>query len=880
MKKSFLMYKRIARLSGIVAVLAVTVFAIPSTVIVSSAEAATVTSGSCTATVDNATGVVMTVASNGDCVLSFATAPTTPTTSTESATRTWTVPASVSSVQALVVAGGGGGGSSNGCCYDAGAGGGGGVVVATSFAVTAGQSITVKTGFGGRGTYCGNGLDGGNSQFGTLVAIGGGRGGGCSVIAGTGGSGGGAHCYVAGGVSNQATSGTASNGSTVTSYGRNGGASTDCSNGGGGGGGGATEVGAVGTGVGSTGPSGGVGGKGGEGIANSLRTDSAVVYGSGGGGQGRWMNAAGGTNGGSGSGSNASGGAGIDGVDETGGGGGAGWRGGVVGQAAGDGGSGIVVIRYSIPAPPSSLAVPVVTGTARTGDRLTTTNGSWTGTPTSYVYQWKRSSTSTGVYADIVSATSNSYVATEFDVGYFIKAFVTATNGLGTSSAASSLATTSVVDIAPTNTALPAITGVMRTGETLTTSRGSWTSSPSTFTYQWKRANTVGGSYTNITSATDRTYELTDADIDKFIKVSVIATNNIGASTAASSAATSVVVDLNDSVVPTTSTPVATATGFTFTISNYSSSNTYALTTTKGTVSRVTDDVTVTGLTSGESATVTIAVTRATYKPASKTVTGSATAALTIVIQAPVTTVAQGQASVATLAPTTTTLPVLGANGVPVPVPTTTTVASAKSRPVTTTTMPRIVTTTTLGPPVVEKVSAGQTAVQVDGVKTDATVTRENNQMVVNAGSLSATMSGLDKTGKTAPLDSDGNIHLEGGDVIKISVGGFKPGTLVEVWLFSTPTKLGSAVVGVDGTVTGAYRLPVGIKSGSHRVVVTTRMANGKPTTFTLGILVGDISTTSTLTRVLIAIPITLAICFGFLLPTQLRRRRRQNQIA
>ena len=110
MKKSFLMYKRIARLSGIVAVLAVTVFAIPSTVIVSSAEAATVTSGSCTATVDNATGVVMTVASNGDCVLSFATAPTTPTTSTESATRTWTVPASVSSVQALVVAGGGGGG--------------------------------------------------------------------------------------------------------------------------------------------------------------------------------------------------------------------------------------------------------------------------------------------------------------------------------------------------------------------------------------------------------------------------------------------------------------------------------------------------------------------------------------------------------------------------------------------------------------------------------------------------------------------------------------------------------------------------------------------------------------------------------------------------
>jgi hypothetical protein len=883
MKRAILMCKRIARFSGIVAVLAATVFAIPSTVMVSPVQAETVTSGTCTSTVDSAIGITMAVASNGDCVLSFATAATTPTTSTEFATRTWTVPASVTTVQALVVAGGGGGGSSNGCCFDAGAGGGGGVVVASSYAVTAGQSITVKTGLGGRGTYCGNGLDGGNSQFGALVAIGGGRGGGCSVIAGTGGSGGGAHCYVAGGVSNQATApGTQSNGTTITAYGRAGGVSTQCSTGGGGGGGGATEVGGAGVGNGSTGPNGGVGGKGGEGIANSMRTDSAIVYGSGGGGQGRWLNAAGGTNGGSGSGTNASGGAGIDGVDETGSGGGAGWRGGAVGQAAGDGGSGIVVIRYSIPAPPSNLTAPVVTGTARTGETLTTSNGSWTGVPTSYAYQWKRSATSNGVYSDLAASTSSTYVVTEFDVGYFIKAFVTATNGLGASTAASSVATASVVDIAPTNTVLPVITGTARTGATLTTSNGTWTSSPSSYAYQWKRASTVGGTYTNIASATNRTYELTDTDIDKFIKVSVIATNIIGASSAALSTATAVVVDLTDSVVPTATTPVSTATGFTFTISNYSANYTYALTTTKGTVSRLTDDVTVTGLSAGESATVTIAVTRSAYKPASKAVTGSATAALTIVIQAPVTTVAQGQASVATVAPTTTTLPVLGANGIPVPttttttITTTTTVAPARSRiAIPTTTLPRVVTTTTLGPPVAGKVDAGQTAVQVDGVKTDATVTRENNQMVVNAGALSATLSGLDKAGKTTALDSDGNIHLAGGDVIKISVGGFKAGTLVEVWLFSTPTKLGSVVVGADGTVTGAYKLPFGIKSGSHRVVVTARTANGKSTTFTLGILVGNISKTSTLTRVLIAIPISLAIGFGFLLPTQLRRRRK-----
>jgi hypothetical protein len=614
-------------------------------------------------------------------------------------------------------------------------------------------------------------------------------------------------------------------------------------------------------------------------------TGADVVYaGGGGGGGGATADyAVGGSSiGGNGSGVNSNPQA-TNGVANTGSGGG-----GANNGTGGGGGSGIVIVRFSIPAAPSISTAPVITGTARTAATLNSSTGNWYGAPTSHAYQWKRASTVGGVYSDIAAATNPTYVVSDSDVGYFIKVSVIATNGLGSSSASLSVATSAVVDIAPTNTAIPAITGTARTGETLTSSKGSWTSSPTastTYTYQWKRASTVGGTYTNITSATDRTYDLTDADIDRFIKVSVIATNSIGASSAALSAATSVVVDLTDSVVPTATTPVSTAAGFTFTISNYSANYTYVLTTTKGSVSRVTDDVTVTGLAASESATVTIAVTRSGYKPGSKTVTGSASIAtttttaapaLSISIQAPVTTVAQGQASVATVAPTTTTLPVLAANGVPVPTTTTsTTIAPARSRTVVTTTLPKIVTTTTLGPPVVDKVDAGQTAVQVDGVKTDAVVTRDNNQMVVTAGSLSATLSGLDKTGNRAALDSNGVVHLDVGDVIKISLGGFKPESLVEVWLFSTPTKLGTAEVGSDGKMSGEYKLPFGTKSGSHRVVVSAKLPNGKPTTFTLGILVGDISTTSTLTRVLIAIPITLAIGFGFLLPTQLRRRRK-----
>jgi hypothetical protein len=215
-------------------------------------------------------------------------------------------------------------------------------------------------------------------------------------------------------------------------------------------------------------------------------------------------------------------------------------------------------------------------------------------------------------------------------------------------------------------------------------------------------------------------------------------------------------------------------------------------------------------------------------------------------------------------------------------VTTTTTTAAGKPAVVraTTTTVPAIVTTTTVGPPSAGKVSAGQSAVQVDGVVTNAVVTRQANQMIINAGSLNATLSGVDNSGNRLPLDSEGNLHLDVGDVINVSVGGFKPGSIVEVWLFSTPKKLGSIVVAADGKVDGKFSIPTGVKSGSHRVVITARLANGKPTTFTLGILVGNISKTSTLTRVLIAIPITLAIGFGFLLPTQMRHRRRRRLTA
>ncbi len=272
--------------------------------------------------------------------------------------------------------------------------------------------------------------------------------------------------------------------------------------------------------------------------------------------------------------------------------------------------------------------------------------------------------------------------------------------------------------------------------------------------------------------------------------------------------------------------------------------------------------------TTAPATTTTAPVATTTTSPVATTTTVKA--AVTIDIQAPVTTVAQGQASVATIAP--------GAAPASVS-PMTTIVASNVVTSSTTTTTLALVqqSSITLVPPKIPSVATGESALDLDGEKAPVAITRENNQLVIKSGAMSARLSGFKKNGSTAPLDRDGNLQLEAGDLIRINVGGFEPGSNVDVWFFSTPIHLGSTKVGADGTVSGAFTVPAKIENGSHRIAITVRLDDGKEATFAIGIRVGAIPKTSTVTRILIAIPIMMAVAAGLILPNQLRRRRRRT---
>ena len=81
---------------------------------------------------------------------------------------------------------------------------------------------------------------------------------------------------------------------------------------------------------------------------------------------------------------------------------------------------------------PENTAAPIVSGMAKVGQTLTCSQGTWIGaSPISYTYRWLRDGAAIG------GAESNTYTVTTADEGHSISCEVTATNAVGSKSAAS-----------------------------------------------------------------------------------------------------------------------------------------------------------------------------------------------------------------------------------------------------------------------------------------------------------------------------------------------------------------------------------------------------------------------------------------------------------
>ncbi|MGC4175055.1 hypothetical protein [Demequina sp.] len=169
-----------------------------------------------------------------------------------------------------------------------------------------------------------------------------------------------------------------------------------------------------------------------------------------------------------------------------------------------------------------------ISGTVKVGSTVTASKGTWSPTPSSYSYQWYRDGVA------ISGATKSTYTVSTASAGKKLTVKVTAKRSGYASQPKTSAAKTvayGTFKTAPT----PKISGTAKVGSTLKFTRGTWSPTPSSYSYQWYRSGSA------ISGATGSSYKLTSSDKGKTITVKVTAKKTGYTTTSRTSAKTSTV---------------------------------------------------------------------------------------------------------------------------------------------------------------------------------------------------------------------------------------------------------------------------------------------------------------------------------------------------
>jgi alpha-tubulin suppressor-like RCC1 family protein len=211
---------------------------------------------------------------------------------------------------------------------------------------------------------------------------------------------------------------------------------------------------------------------------------------------------------------------------------------------------------------------------------------------------------------------------------------------------------------------------------------------------------------------------------------------------------------------------------------------------------------------------------------------------------------------------------------------TTTTIARASGAGVSTTTTST--TSTTMAPkkePVAPKLvntESATGAATIGGKTAKAKTSRVNNQLVFTAGNFTVTLAGVNPDGTIIPLSAEGLLEVRRGDMFRLDAQGFAPGSSVDIWMFSKTIYLGKIEVGTGGLVKSTFKVPKSVDDGLHHLVMVGVDKAKKEAKFEVGMNVGVPPKQWWYSRILIAIPISIAVFIGFWLPTSASRRRRR----
>jgi lysozyme len=183
---------------------------------------------------------------------------------------------------------------------------------------------------------------------------------------------------------------------------------------------------------------------------------------------------------------------------------------------------------------PTSVTPPAIVGTAQSGIQLAGVPGGWSGgKPVAFTYQWSTCDAAGAGCVALPGATLETYKPTSADVGHALALAVTATTSSGTATASSPPTLAVRAGGAPGTTpptviSPPTVTGTPQVGQTLTGAVGTWSGSPTSFAYEWRRCDTAGAGCTTVVGATTPSFVLTPDDIGTTLSLVVTATGKGG----------------------------------------------------------------------------------------------------------------------------------------------------------------------------------------------------------------------------------------------------------------------------------------------------------------------------------------------------------------
>jgi uncharacterized repeat protein (TIGR01451 family) len=192
---------------------------------------------------------------------------------------------------------------------------------------------------------------------------------------------------------------------------------------------------------------------------------------------------------------------------------------------------------------PTLVSEPVISGDANVnGTTLTVSHGNWTGTPTSFAYQWSRCDRTSFDCTPIPGATGSTYqVSLAVENGNYLQVKVTASDATGSAnniadpSFANGVARTDVIStmapvLRPTAAIAPSWTGdASQTGNVLVGDRGVWLDHPTSLPYQWYDCDSTQNNCIQIVGAISLTYAVQAADAGHTIEFAIEGSNAFGA---------------------------------------------------------------------------------------------------------------------------------------------------------------------------------------------------------------------------------------------------------------------------------------------------------------------------------------------------------------